>query len=73
MYFANVGGEGPVHHGEYEVAIGVLGAPDNQMPIGQAFPAGRTAAGLALWKLVVFDVEVAGRWVLVDRRFIKVR
>jgi hypothetical protein len=73
MFFTSGGGGGPVHHGEHELAIGVLGAQDGQMPIGQAFPAGRTVAGLALWKLVVFDIEVAGRWVIVDRRFIKVR
>ena len=72
MFFTS-GGGGPIHHSEYELAIGVLGAQDGQLPIGQAFPAGRTAAGLALWKLVVFDVEVAGRWVIVDRHFIKVR
>ena len=73
MYFANVGGEGPVHDGEYPSSIDVLESPDNPIPIGTAHPAGRTVAGLALWKLVVFDVEVAGRWVIVDRHFIKVR
>ena len=73
MYFANVGGEGPVHDGEYPSSIGVLRSPEDPMLIGTAHPAGRTVAGLALWKLVVFDVEVVGRWVIVDRQFIKVR
>ena len=73
MYFTNVGGKGPVRDGEYPFAIGVLEARDEGMPIGIAYPAGRTADGFALWRLVVCGVEVEGRWVIRDRQFIKVR
>jgi hypothetical protein len=73
MYFTNVGGKGPVRDGEYPFAIGVLEARDEGMPIGIAYPAGRTGDGLELWRLVVAGVEVAGRFVIVDRQFIEVR
>ena len=72
MYFTNVGGKGPVRDGEYPFAIGVLEARDEGMPIGIAYPAGRTGDGLELWRLIVRGVEVEGRWVIIDRQFIRV-
>ena len=73
MYFTNVGDKGPVRDGKYPFAIKVLSSRYSDKSIGVAHPVGRTDRGFALWKLVVFGVEVAGRWVIVDRRFIKVR
>jgi hypothetical protein len=72
VYFADVGGTGPVRYGQFPFSIGILGSPDNHLPIGQAHPAGRTANGTKLWRLVVSGVEVAGRWVIIDRQFVRV-
>jgi len=70
-YFTNVSDKGPVRGGQYGFSIGVLSSPDDNLPIGMAHPAGRTADGFALWRLVVCGVEVEGRWVIVDRQFIR--
>ena len=70
MYFTTIGQQGPVRDGEYPFAIGVLGARDNDLPIGIAYPAGRTGDGLELWRLVVAGAEVPGRFVVIDRQFV---
>jgi hypothetical protein len=70
MYFTNVGGKGPVRDGEYPFAIGVLESREDHMPIGIAYPAGRTEVGLELWRLVVAGAEVPGRFVVIDRQFV---
>ena len=70
MYFTNVGGKGPVRDGEYPFAIGVLESREDHMPIGIAYPAGRTEDGLELWRLVVSGAEVPGRFVVIDRQFV---
>jgi len=70
MYFTNCGPErGPVRYHELPGAIGVLEAPDRHMPIGMAFEVGRTADGLAVWRLVIDGDDIPGRWVIVDREF----
>ncbi len=50
--------------GPFDSAIGVLQAPDNHTPIGMASGNGRTANGLAVWRLrgMVAD-DKADRWV----------
>jgi hypothetical protein len=69
-YFTNAGPEqGPVRYRKLPSAIGVLEAPDRHMPIGMAFEIGRTADGLAVWRLVIHDADIPGRWVIVDREF----
>ena len=70
MYFTNGGDKGPVRNGEYPFAIGVLEARGEGMPIGIAYPAGRTGDGLELWRLVVAGAEVPGRFVVIDRQFV---
>jgi hypothetical protein len=42
------------------------------MPIGMAAAIGRTEGGLAVWRLLVHDADTAGRWVIIDRRFVPV-
>ena len=70
-YFTNVSDKGPVRGGQYGFSIGVLSSPDDNLPIGMAHPAGRTADGFALWRLIVRGVEVEGRWVIIDCQFIR--
>jgi hypothetical protein len=73
-YYTNVGPDrGPVLRGTVPGAIDVLEAPDKPMPIGMALCTGRDATGVAVWRLVVHDAAVAGRWIVVDREFRPVR
>jgi hypothetical protein len=71
-YFASITTPGRVRYSQYPFTIGVLGSPDNFMPIGQASGAGYDADGAALWGLIVHGVKIPGRWVIVDRRFVAV-
>jgi hypothetical protein len=71
-YFTHVSVAGPVRYGQVPGAIGVLEALDQPMPIRMASEIGRTEGGLAVWDLHVHGAHVAGRWVLVDRRFVAV-
>jgi hypothetical protein len=69
-YYVNCGPfRGPLLHGIWPDAIGVLEALDKPMPIGMALCVGRDTAGCALWELVVHDKVVPDRWVVVDREF----
>jgi hypothetical protein len=70
QYFTDAGPfRGPLLHGIWHDAIGVLEAHDQPMPIGLALCVGRDAAGCTVWELVVHDAIVPGRWVVVDREF----
>jgi hypothetical protein len=71
-YFAHVSDPGRVRYDQYPFTIGVLGSPDNFMPIGQASQAGYDADGSALWRLIVHGVKIPGRWGIVERRFVAV-
>jgi hypothetical protein len=53
-------------------AIGMLEAPDNPMPIGIALRIGWAAEGLALFWLVISRLDLPGRWVCLNRRFVLV-
>jgi hypothetical protein len=69
-YYAEVGPfRGPLLHGIWPDALDVLEALDKPMPIGMSLCVGRDAPGYALWELVVHDVDVPGRWIVVDREF----
>ena len=68
-YFTNVGSpSGPIleRHGFY--AIPILPDPHARSPIGFAPATGRDRDGRALWRLTIQDLEVLGRWVVVDRQ-----
>ena len=71
-FFTNISAMGPVRYGQLPGSIGVLEALDKSMPIGIASEIGRTADGLAVWRLTVHGAEVPGRWVIIDRRFVAV-
>jgi hypothetical protein len=58
--------------GEGPDGLGVLDAPNTPMPIRMAFGAVRTAEGLALFRLVIGQVDLPGRWVCRARRFVLV-
>jgi hypothetical protein len=69
-YFTNFGPRsGPVRDRDGHSTIGVLGSPDNNMPIGMALGNGRTEDGVAIWRLIVRGAEVPGRWVNLDLEF----
>ena len=69
-YLSKVGPKsGPVRDRDNQGAIGVLGSPGNNMPIGMALGAGRTEDGLAIWRLTVRGAEIPGRWIIADREF----
>jgi hypothetical protein len=42
------------------------------MPVGQAKQVGRTADGLAMWKLTVKGAHLPGRFVIVDGALVEV-
>jgi hypothetical protein len=72
LYFTDAIKTGTVRSGEYPFAIGVLRSCDNATPAGLAFEVGRTADGLAVWRMKVHGADVPGRWVIVDGRFVAV-
>jgi hypothetical protein len=68
-YFAHITASGPVRASQFPFAISVLAAADNFRTIGMATAIGRTAEGLAVWKLWVHGTGVPARWLIVDREF----
>ena len=57
-YFTNISNKGKVRYGKFPFAISVLESPENHIPIGMAFSATATDAGLAVWRLTVRGVKV---------------
>jgi hypothetical protein len=72
VYFTNAATRGRVRYRQLPGSIGVLGSPDNHMPIGIVSQIGRTEGDRAVRGLQVQDVDVPGGLVIVDRRFIAV-
>jgi hypothetical protein len=70
-YFTNISRKGKVPYGKFPFAINVLESPSNHVPIGMAFSATATDAGLAVWRLTVHGVKVRGRYVVIDGEFIE--
>jgi hypothetical protein len=69
-YYANVGPvRGPALDRCVPPTIGVLKAPEDDQPIGTALCVGAGDQGIAIWGLIVQEVEAPGRWVLIDREF----
>ena len=69
-YFTDAGPfRGPLLHGIWPDAIGVLEALDRPMPIGMALCVGVDAAGRALWTLSVEGQDLPGRWIVEDGEF----
>ena len=71
-YFTNISTKGKVRYGKFPFAISVLESPDNYVPIGMAFSATATDAGLAIWRLTVRHVRVPGRFVIIDGEFVQI-
>jgi hypothetical protein len=63
---------GIIEYGAGLDILGVLEVPDTPLPIGMALQAVRTAEGLALFRLVIGQVDLPGRWVCRARRFVLV-
>jgi hypothetical protein len=71
-YYATIGPlRGPVIYSEALLAIGVTKRWRGGVPIGAALCVGRDETGVALWELTIGKVEVPGRWVLMDREFLR--
>jgi hypothetical protein len=68
-YFANLSRAGPVKFRDVPGSIGVLEAPNNLMPIGQALCVTWDENGLAVWTFTIGGQPIAGRWVIIDREF----
>jgi hypothetical protein len=68
-YLTNISGSGPVRYGRFPGSIGILGAPDQPMPIGIASCTGWDSDGLAVWRLTIHGVDVPGQWLIIDREF----
>ena len=68
-YFAQISALGPIRYGQTPGSIGVLGAIDQPMPIGEASCRTYNEKGLAVWTLRIGKQEIPGRWVIVDREF----
>ncbi len=72
-YFTDANTQGRVRYRQLVAsAIGVLEAPGNHASIGMAFHAGRSADGLALWRLKVQGADVQGEFIIVDGQFIRI-
>ena len=71
-YFAHISAAGPIRYGQVPGSIGVLEALDKFMPIGEAHCVTWDENGLAVWTLRIGKQEIAGRWVIIDRRFVAV-
>jgi hypothetical protein len=72
-FYANCGpAVGPIKAGAWPGSIGVLESPENRMPIGEASGFTRDEQGREVYRLVVHKTAVPGRFVVVDRRFVKV-
>jgi hypothetical protein len=70
-YFTDAGpAQGPFLHRDATRAIGVLEARDNHIAIGVALCTGPNIGGVALWRLIIDEVELPGRWVVIDREFV---
>ena len=71
-YYATIGPlRGPLIYSEALLAIGVTKRWRGGVPMGAALCVGRDETGVALWELTIGKVEVPGRWVLMDREFLR--
>jgi hypothetical protein len=73
MYLTGIVVSGLVKPGQVPDSIRVLGSGDGLIPIGAASRVGQTERGAAMWRLDVHGREVEGRWVIMDRQFIRVQ
>ena len=70
-YFTSISTKGKVRFGKFPFAISVLESPDNHVPIGMASSVTATDGGLAIWRLTIGNVQVPGRFVVIDGEFLK--
>ena len=69
-YYTDVGSRGDwILGSETPAVIAVLEALGQSTPVGIAFRVGGDHAGRALWTLRVYDEDLPGQWVVVDREF----
>jgi hypothetical protein len=71
-YFTTASQRGRVHYGMLPWINGVTDSPAFPERIGEASDVGMTAIGLALWRLRIKDVDVPGRWTVIDGCFVPV-
>ena len=69
-YLADVGpAEGPALYREVPASIGILKARDDREPIGTGMCIGWNDQGIALWRLIIQEAVIPGRWLILDREF----
>ncbi len=68
-FFAHISQDGPIRYGTVPGSIGVLDAPDQPMPIGEATCRAHDKNGMAVWTLRIGKQEIPGHWIIVDREF----
>jgi hypothetical protein len=73
MYFTRIRFLGPVRYEYTNGFLGVLESPDDTVPIGVASRVSRTEDGTAVWRLAIHGHDIPGRWVIIDRQFIRVQ
>lgn len=74
-FYANCGPtSGPILDRDRSVpsSIGVHDSPVNKMPVGEASAFTRDDRGRTVFRLVVHKAAVPGRFVVVDRRFVRI-
>jgi hypothetical protein len=74
-YFSTTGPtDGPIFAWDNWPALAVVDAPDSIRTIGTAHVTGwvqHTKGPAALFRLVIDDVELPGRWLSIGRRFVR--
>jgi hypothetical protein len=69
-YFTTASKKGRVRYGQISHTIGVGESDGFPVPVGQANQIGKTAEGLAVWRLTVHGVDLPGTFVIVDGAFV---
>ncbi len=60
---------GPMLYKDAPATIGVLESPGAPSPIALAICIGPDPDGVALWRVILDDIELSGLWVIVDNEF----
>lgn len=68
-FFAHISHKGKIRYGDVPGSIGVLEAPNQFMPIGEAHCLTWDENEPAVWTLRNGKEETPGRWIVTDREF----
>jgi hypothetical protein len=69
-YYASIGPDsGAIRWNNAFFAVNVVEEPGSKTPIGMALAVSWTTDLVALWELIIDEVELSGLWIMVDREF----